>query len=123
MSAMPGVGFGDSGLPASGSITPDMLAPGAIQGQILVASPTNVFTLSPLPATAPVTYPTYMLAGNPSIPTAPVLIVQGASGGTGNVFEVRLANGTIAAYIDAAGIANGFAAAGTGWRTTRCRTG
>ena len=106
MGALPGIGVS----PASGG---GGLPIGTFRGEIPVTDATFVFKPSPAPNTVPAAYPTFMLAGDPTTPAVPVVIVQGAAGQAGNLFETRLANGTLACYVDAAGLPHGFAAGGT----------
>lgn len=96
------VNIGSSGI-LDKSLLPVDFQDGTVPGQLLVTGLANAWAFSPIPSSAPAIAPIFMLAGDPARLTAPVVIVQLALGGLGNLHEWRAANGSILARLDFVG--------------------
>jgi len=96
------VKVGSSGI-VDKSLLPVDFQDGTMPGQLLVTGLANAWAYSPQPSSPPAVPPIFLLAGDAARLSAPVVIVQLALGGLGNLHEWRAANGSILARLDGAG--------------------
>jgi len=96
------VKVGSSGI-VDKSLLPVDFQDGTMPGQLLVTGLANAWAYSRQPSSPPAIPPIFLLAGDAARLSAPVVIIQLALGGTGNLHEWRAANGSILARLDGAG--------------------